>query len=224
MDQIVSKTFKKIDQLNSPKTSISLLKKKLAGTTRAHRILEKNMNSSEKGFRPIEITNIKTKPKTNQNISKGSLKLISPSSVNSLINIYSSRNETKKTFRGNTIQAGSQNNSAASILGLNVSIKNSVIMSPKHETVFPISPKIALTQFQHELNDFEKGEVLDYPDIYYFGKSNCKITPSKGSKNRGYDDERADYYLVKGDHIAYRYEIKSLLGKGSFGQVCLCYD
>lgn len=40
----------------------------------------------------------------------------------------------------------------------------------------------------------------------------------------GFDDSRGDLYLTKNDHIAYRYEILGLLGKGSFGQVCKCYD
>ena len=38
-------------------------------------------------------------------------------------------------------------------------------------------------------------------------------------QNYGFDDERGDYKPYVHDHLAYQFEIISILGKGSFGQV-----
>jgi dual specificity tyrosine-phosphorylation-regulated kinase 2/3/4 len=35
--------------------------------------------------------------------------------------------------------------------------------------------------------------------------------------NNGFDDEEGYYRISKGDHIAYRFQIIEVIGKGAFG-------
>ncbi|KAM9815125.1 dual specificity tyrosine-phosphorylation-regulated kinase 4 isoform X1 [Syngnathus typhle] len=89
----------------------------------------------------------------------------------------------------------------------------------------PMSPTDSVNTFQDRLTDFEKEEIMDYSEIWFLGLGAQKIEASQSApQNSGYDDEHGSYIRVLHDHIAYRFEVLEVIGKGSFGQVLKCLD
>lgn len=90
----------------------------------------------------------------------------------------------------------------------------------------PKSVYTALKYFGQYLSDYERQvEIHDYQDIYFVGPhATNKYGNIMDPLNFGFDDERGDYKIVMQDHLAYRYEVMDVLGRGSFGQVVKCFD
>ncbi|XP_077517806.1 dual specificity tyrosine-phosphorylation-regulated kinase 4-like isoform X1 [Amblyomma americanum] len=94
-----------------------------------------------------------------------------------------------------------------------------------HGRRLPLSPAEAILYYGTRLSNYERTEVSQYRDIWYLGLDASKIEFDEGAgQNGGYDDETGSYIKVMHDHIAYRYEILEVIGKGSFGQVIRAYD
>ena len=89
---------------------------------------------------------------------------------------------------------------------------------------FPTTPAVAINALGKYLTNNEVSEILGYKVIYYLGIHAEKVKGDLSLPNYGYDDERNDYKACIGDHLEYRYEILSVIGKGAFGRVLQCYD
>ncbi|XP_069484423.1 dual specificity tyrosine-phosphorylation-regulated kinase 4 isoform X2 [Ambystoma mexicanum] len=89
----------------------------------------------------------------------------------------------------------------------------------------PLEPVDTLKYFKNLLTNFEQSEILDYPEIWFLGQDAIKIDGVPGAENNNsYDDDQGTYIKVLHDHLAYRFEVLEVIGKGSFGQVVKCLD
>jgi dual specificity tyrosine-phosphorylation-regulated kinase 2/3/4 len=87
-----------------------------------------------------------------------------------------------------------------------------------------------------ELSEFERGEIALFPEVWFTGlPGGAKPSPRRDASGEvsgepsdfgPFADARLDYagLACAGDHLAYRYEIERVIGKGSFAKVARCFD
>lgn len=115
------------------------------------------------------------------------------------------------------------------------SINNDISTNGCRYLPIPPSKVLEVQDYLVHLTSYEKKEILDYSRIFFIGKSGIKKkTPQTAtsysgadgfeSKVYGFDDNNGSYMPVIHDHIAYRYEVLKIIGKGTFGVVLQAYD
>jgi hypothetical protein len=93
-------------------------------------------------------------------------------------------------------------------------------------TDFPLTAAKTIIHYGQLLSEYEESEILNYMVIYYINK-NLKSERSARtlkSNKKQKKDPRGEIKVIKGEHLAYRYEIIESLGKGAFGEVIKCFD
>lgn len=99
------------------------------------------------------------------------------------------------------------------------------------------TPEKVIKLFPNQLSDYEKKEILDYSKVYYIGERKDPLQRKSSTSNQNHNssntnktpstiftDSQGMYRHNLHDHLAYRYEVVSFLGKGSFGQVLQTFD
>jgi serine/threonine protein kinase len=111
-------------------------------------------------------------------------------------------------------------------VNLSSSVYNSSSKNGDSDISWPLSPEEAVGHFSSRLTSWELQEIGKFPQVWYVGHDTVrKINGDKTNPlNSAFDDENGNYHKVTRDHLAYRYEILEVIGKGSFGQVIRATD
>ncbi|CAF3553056.1 unnamed protein product [Rotaria socialis] len=147
---------------------------------------------------------------------------------NITVNNGTSNGYNNHHHRTSVSQAPAQQNTSQQSVRKSPSVDSVLSMrssSQQRRSTNVLDPDTAMKTYMSKLTPYERHEIFSYPQIYFVGQNARKRQGVGGGPNNGnYDDENASYIAVQHDHIAYRYEVLKILGKGSFGLVVKCYD
>jgi len=88
----------------------------------------------------------------------------------------------------------------------------------------PLSATETLKKYRKYITDWEAKEVAGYQVVFFLGLRAEKVKVDGKKPNCGFDDDTSNYLTPLNDHLAYRFEILSFLGKGAYGKVVRCFD
>ena len=211
------KAFSKFKQinLNSLETEENPSRSKFQHTQRADSLAQKIPRLPESKFFPSSVKN--------KNVSLDTTNPFASTSMNS----SAGKIENKTVINHHNLSLQSQVSNENLMNFSQFSVKETLSdTNPKWTDVnLPASPLVVIGKFNDKLTKFELAEILKFPQIWCIGFEANKIKNSGSSgENYGFDDENNDYKAVMRDHVAYRYELFEILGKGSFGHVYRVFD
>ena len=130
--------------------------------------------------------------------------------------------ESPKHHHGSSTGSSAPTNGSTPTVSNSSNSSNSNNVKPK---TMVATPEQVMKLYMNKLTPYEHHEIFNYPQIYFIG-ANAKKRPGiiGAPNNCGYDDDQGSYTHIPHDHLAYRYEVLKVIGKGSFGQVVKAYD